>query len=104
MEVITQPDNKSLSRVNKGKPKPDSSLRDNEKIPLKDDVEEYFKQEVLPHVPDAWMDRSKDKVGYEINFTKYFYRYEQLRPLEDIKTDILALEGETEGLLKEILI
>lgn len=87
----------------KGNPKPDSSLRDYEKIPLKQDVDEYFAKEVLPHVPDAWMDRSKDKVGYEINFTKYFYKYKPLRPLEKIKADILTLEGETEGLLKEIL-
>ncbi len=87
----------------KGNPKPDSKLRDYEKIPLKDDIDEYFKREVLPHVPDAWMDRSKDKVGYEISFTKYFYEYKPLRSLGDIKTDILALEDETEGLLKEIL-
>jgi len=86
-----------------GNSKPDSSLRDYEKIPLKQDVDEYFAKEVLPHVPDAWMDRSKDKVGYEINFTKYFYKYTPLRPLADIKADILALENETEGLLKEIL-
>ena len=74
-----------------------------EKIPLKQDVDEYFKKEVIPHVPDAWMDRSKDKIGYEINFTKYFYEYKPLRPLQEIKADILALENETEGLLKEIL-
>jgi len=87
----------------KGKPKPDPKLRDYEKIPLKQDIDEYFAKEVLPHVPDAWMDRTKDKIGYEINFTKYFYKYKPLRPLEEIKADILALEKETEGLLKEIL-
>ena len=83
--------------------KPDSAMRDTEKIPLKEDVEAYFAREVLPHVPDAWMDRSKDKVGYEINFTRYFYQYKPLRPLEKIKSDILKLEEETEGLLKRIL-
>ena len=87
----------------KGNPKPDTSLRDYEKIPLKDDIDVYFEREVLPHVPDAWMDRTKDKVGYEINFTKYFYKYKPLRSLDEIKADILALEQETEGLLKEIL-
>ena len=87
----------------KGKPKPDTKLRDYEKIPLKQDVDEYFKREVLPHVPDAWMDRSKDKIGYEINFTKYFYKYQPLRPLTEIKADILKLEAETQGLLEEIL-
>lgn len=86
-----------------GNPKPDASLRDYEKIPLKDNVEEYFEKEVKPHVPDAWMDRSKDRIGYEISFTKYFYKYQPLRSLEEIKSDILSLESETEGLLKEIL-
>ena len=86
-----------------GDPKPDSNLRDYEKIPLKQDIDDYFEREVKPHVPDAWMDRGKDKIGYEINFTKYFYKYQLLRSLDEIKADILALEGETEGLLKEIL-
>lgn len=86
-----------------GKPEPDASLRDSENIPLKDDINDYFKREVLPHVPDAWMDRSKDKVGYEINFTKEFYKYKPLRPLDEIRKDILALEKETEGLIGEVL-
>jgi len=87
-----------------GNPKPDSSKLDYEKIPLKDDIDEYLKREVLPHVSDAWMDRNKDKIGYEISFNKYFYKYQPLRSLGDIKKDILALEKETEGLLSEILI
>jgi len=87
----------------KGQPKPDSALRDYEKVPLTEDIDAYFDREVKPHVPDAWLDRSKDKVGYEINFTKYFYQYTPLEPLEQIKADILRLEQETEGLLQEIL-
>ncbi len=83
--------------------KADTSLRDYEKIPLKDNIDAYFEREVKPHVPDAWMDRSKDKVGYEISFTKYFYEYQPLRSLAEIKADILKLEAETEGLLGEIL-
>jgi type I restriction enzyme M protein len=86
-----------------GQPKPDSSLRDYEKIPLTEDVEAYFAREVRPHVPDAWLDRSQDKVGYEISFNQYFYTYTPLRPLAKIKADILALEQETDGLLAEIL-
>jgi type I restriction enzyme M protein len=86
-----------------GNPKPDASLRDYEKVPLTEKIDDYFRDEVLPHVPDAWMDRSKDKVGYEISFTKYFYEYKPLRSLADIKGDILKLEAETEGMLKEIL-
>ena len=85
-----------------GNPEADTELRDAENVPLSDDIEKYFKREVLPHVPDAWMDRSKDKVGYEINFTKEFYKYKPLRNLEEIRKDIIALEKETEGLLKEI--
>ena len=85
-----------------GSPKPDSKLRDTEKIALKDDIEAYFDREVLPHVSDAWMDRGKDKVGYKISFTKYFYEYQPLRSLDEIKADILALEAETDGLLREI--
>jgi len=87
----------------KGNPEPDSELRDYENVPLQDNIDDYFKREVLPHVPDAWMDRSKDKVGYEINFTKEFYKYKLLRSLEAIREDILALEKETEGLLEEVL-
>lgn len=87
----------------KGKMKTDSKLRDYEKIPLKQDVEEYFKREVLPYYPDAWMDRSKDKVGYEINFTQYFYKYEAPRPLEEIERDIKTVTAEIQELLKEDL-
>lgn len=86
-----------------GNPEPDTDLRDYENVPLMDNIEDYFKREVLPHVSDAWMDRSKDKVGYEINFTKEFYKYKPLRSLEGIRKDILALEKETEGLMGEIL-
>lgn len=86
-----------------GKQEPDADLRDYENVPLMDIIDEYFKSEVLPHVPDAWMDRSKDKVGYEINFTKEFYKYKPLRSLEEIRNDLLALEKETEGLLQNIL-
>ena len=86
-----------------GKPKPDSSLRDTENIPLKEDIQAYIKREVLPHVPDAWVDESKTNIGYEINFTKYFYQYKPLRSLDEIRRDILALEQETEGLIKEVI-
>jgi len=86
-----------------GKPEADAELRDAENVPLSDNIDDYFKREVLPHVPDAWMDRSKDKVGYEINFTKEFYKYTPLRSLEDIRKDILTLEKETEGLMGEVL-
>jgi type I restriction enzyme M protein len=86
-----------------GNPKPDSKLRDSEDVPLKEDIKEYFKREVLPHAPDAWIDDSKHKVGYEINFTRYFYEYKPLRSLEEIRADILKLEEETSGAIKQIL-
>ena len=81
----------------------DSSLRDAENVPLLDDIQTYFEREVLPHVPDAWIDHSKTKVGYEVNFTKYFYQYKPLRSLADIRADILALEEETDSLIKSVV-
>ncbi|BAV95365.1 type I restriction-modification system subunit M [Ichthyobacterium seriolicida] len=86
-----------------GNPKPDSSLRDTENIPLKEDIQDYMEREVLPHVPDAWIDEKRTLIGYEINFTKYFYKYKPLRSLEEIRADILALENETDGLIKEVI-
>lgn len=77
----------------KGKPKPDSSLRDTENIPLGEDIEAYFEREVLPYAPDAWMDRKKDKIGYEIPFTRFFYEYTPLRPSSEILTEIKELEA-----------
>ena len=85
-----------------GNPKPDSKKRDNERIPLSEDIEDYFEREVKPHLPESWMDISKNKVGYEINFTKYFYKHKPLRSLEEISEDLLKLDLETEGLMKEI--
>ena len=86
----------------KGQPKPDTSLRDSERIPLSQDIEEYYEKEVLPHLPNSWMDRSKDKVGYEINFTKYFYQYKPLRSVEEILTDLQKLESESDGLFNQL--
>ncbi len=85
------------------RPVPDSELRDFENVPLKDDIDAYFEREVRPHVPDAWMDRSKDKVGYEISFTRYFYEYTPLRSTGEIAAELLALDEETENLLREIV-
>lgn len=86
----------------KGNPKPDSSLRDTENVPLTEDIEAYFKREVLPHVPDAWIDDSKTKVGYEIPFTRFFYKYVPPRPLEDIDRDLKAKTEKIMKLLEEI--
>jgi type I restriction enzyme M protein len=84
---------------------PDSELRDTEQIPLLEPggVDAFVRREVLPHVPDAWIDSSSTKIGYEISFTRYFYKPQPLRSLEEIRSDIMALEKETEGLLDEIL-
>ena len=95
-------ENGKIVRGSKGRVMPDTSLRDYEKVPLTDDIDAYFEREVKPHVPDAWMDRSKDKVGYEISFTRYFYKYKPLRPSEEIKEDILKLESEIQELFNEI--
>jgi type I restriction enzyme M protein len=85
-------------------PKADGSLRDFERIPLSTDVETYFEAEVKPHLPLAWMDRTKDKVGYEINFTKYFYQYKPLRSLQEITADLLKLEEVSDGLFQKIMV
>lgn len=85
----------------KGKKQPDSNLRDSEKIQLKQDIEKYFEKEVKPYYPDAWMDRSKDKTGYEINFTQYFYKYVPPRSLDDIEKDIKKVTAEIQELIKE---
>ena len=70
---------------------------------MKENIDDYFAREVLPFAPDAWYDKKKMKVGYEITFSKSFYVYEELRNISSIACDILKLEEETEGLLKEIV-
>ena len=87
----------------KGNPEPDTNLRDYENVPLKEDIEEYFKSEVLPHVPDAWIDESKTKVGYEINFNRYFYKYTPPRPLEEIEEDLKKIENDIADMLSEVI-
>ena len=103
--VFTQKD-PSAEPVARGADKdgyePDPDLRDFENVPLKDDIDAYFEREVRPHVPDAWMDRSKDKVGYEINFNRHFYQYTPPRPLEEIDADLKRAEEKIMRLLKEV--
>ncbi|RPJ61083.1 MAG: SAM-dependent DNA methyltransferase, partial [Acidobacteria bacterium] len=91
-----------ICRDRNGNPEADAELRDTETVPLTESIEEYFKREVLPHVPDAWIDNSKTKTGYEIPLNRYFYRYEPTRPLEVIEAEIKQLEGEILALLKEV--
>ncbi len=106
----------NIVKNSKGQPKADTNLRDYENIPflrgikvnsetklVPQTIEEYFEREVKPHLPDAWIDHNKTKIGYEINFTKYFYEFKPLRSLEEIKADILALEQNTLELEKKIL-
>ena len=85
---------------------PDSDLRDTEQVPLLEEggIDTFFRREVLSHVADAWIDESATKIGYEISFTRYFYKPQPLRTLEEIRADIEALEKESEGLLGQILI
>jgi type I restriction enzyme M protein len=120
--------NAEVCRDGKGRPEPDSELRDTENIPLpagtklplpmqfgpdkpndelvetfREDIDAYLAREVLPHVPDAWVDYSKSKVGYEIPINRHFYVYKPPRPLDEIETEITALEGEIAGLLKGLV-
>ena len=103
--VIEQPlvKNGKVEKDKLGNPKSDSTFRDTERVPLGVDVDEYFESEVKPHLPNAWVDKSKNQVGYEINFTKYFYQYKPLRSLEDITKDLLELEKESDGLMNKLL-
>lgn len=82
---------------------PDSDLRDTEKVPLDEDIQTYFEREVLQHIQDAWIDHNKTIKGYEISFTRYFYNYVPPRSIEEITAEILQLEKETDGILKEIV-
>ena len=91
-----------VCKDSRGNPMTDSELRDYENVPLKQDIHDYMKEEVLPHVPDAWVDESKTKVGYEINFNRYFYKYEPPRPLPEIEKDLRKIENEISGMLSEV--
>ncbi|MEU8377385.1 class I SAM-dependent DNA methyltransferase [Micromonospora sp. NPDC048894] len=86
----------------KGRPLPDTDLRDNENVPLDEDIHAYLKREVLPHVPDAWIDESKTKTGYEIPFTRHFHLYTPLRQLPAIDAEIKKIEAEIQVLLAEV--
>lgn len=103
MEALSEKDETAeICRDNKGNLEPDADLRDTENVPLKENIDDYFKREVLPHVPDAWIDYSKTKVGYEIPLNKHFYCYEPPRSLETIEADIKGLETEIVTLLAEV--
>lgn len=86
----------------KGRPEADSELRDTENVPLKEDIEAYFQREVLPHVPDAWIDHTKTRIGYEIPLNRHFYVYQPPRPLDEIEAEMKALEREIAELLEGI--
>lgn len=104
--TVEQPlyDAKGKTQLDKNKTqKADSKKRDKENVPLTADIEKYFENEVVPHVPDAWIDFDKTRIGYEVNFTKYFYEYKGLRAAAEVKTEIVTLENEIATLLNELL-
>ncbi len=103
--VVEQPliENGVVKTYKSGKPKPDTKKRDYERVPLTESVEQYYEREVRPHLSDSWLDRKKDRVGYEINFSKYFYRFKPLRPLEEITADLRTLDEEIEELSMELV-
>ena len=102
--VVERPllDDNGKPVLKKGENQSDSSLRDTENIPLTDDIDSYFAKEVLPFAPDAWIDKSKTKIGYEVPFTRYFYKYITPRASNDIMAEIMEIEKELDGCLKEI--
>lgn len=103
--TIEQPlkENGVIKLDKNGNRKPDSKLRDYERVPLSEDIEQYYFREVEPYLPESWMDRSKDRVGYEINFTKYFYQYDTIRPSKEITEELQSLEDEFQLLLNQIM-
>jgi len=90
------------SGANKGKPEPDTDLRDHENVPLKEEINDYFKREVLPHVPEAWIDYDKTKTGYEIPFNRHFYKYVPPRSLEEIDADLDKVSVEIMQMLQDV--
>lgn len=103
LEALSEKDESAeICKDAKGNPEADPDLRDTENVPLKENIEEYFKREVLPHVSDAWIDHSKTKIGYEIPLNRHFYRYEPPRALEAIAADVKSLESEIVTMLAEI--
>jgi type I restriction enzyme M protein len=88
--------------LKKGKPVADSSLRDTENAPLDEDIDTYFRREVLPYAPDAWIDKTKTKVGYEIPMTRYFYEYQKPEASDDILERIIGLENDIATSLKSL--
>ena len=103
LSALSERDETAEICMSGGEPEPDTELRDYENVPLKEDIDAYMEREVLPHVPDAWVDHSKTKVGYEIPFTRHFYVYQPPRPLEVIRGEIEALEEEIQGMLGRVL-
>ena len=102
--VVERPQRDEAGNVilKRGKPVPDTSLRDTENVPLVQDIDTYFAREVLPYAPDAWIDHSKTKVGYEIPMTRYFYEYQAPEAVEDIVARITALEQDISAGLAEL--
>ena len=101
--TLSKQDIKDIEAFLKKARKPDTKKRDKESVPLNQDVDQYFKNEVLPHAPDAWIDYDKTRIGYEFNFTKYFYQYKPLRAASEVKTEIVDLEKSIKDLLKDLI-
>jgi type I restriction enzyme M protein len=103
--TIEQPliEDGKIQKDKNNKTKADTNKRDYERVPLLDNIDEYYNREIKPHVPNSWIDKTKNKIGYEINLTKYFYKFASLRSLEDISQDLKSLDGEIEELSKEVL-
>ncbi|TCC55988.1 SAM-dependent DNA methyltransferase [Kribbella pittospori] len=99
--AVSVRDSEGQVQLKKGQPEPDPEFRDFENIPLEEDIDAYLEREVLPHVPDAWIDHTKTKIGYEIPFTRHFYVYTPPRPLAEIDAELRELEFEIQKLLSE---
>ena len=102
LDALSERDETAQVCMVKGQPEPDPDLRDDENVPLTEAIDADMAREVLPHIPDAWVDHAKTKVGYEIPFTRHFYVYQPPRPLGVIRAEIEALEAEIQGMLANV--
>ena len=102
--VVEQPltEDGNIKTDKLGNPKPDTSKRESERISLSENVDEFYEREIKPHIPNSWMDRSKDKIGYEINFTKYFYKIVKFRSLKEISSNLSDIDEEINSLMETL--
>ena len=101
--LLTVTDTRTIKTDKSGNPIPATSDKYYEQIPLDQNIDKYFEKEVKPHLPESWIDRSKDKIGYEIFFSKYFFKFSPLRSTKEVNQDLIKINNEIQQLSKEVI-